>query len=105
MGRSLSGFSSAVLAEYISQRVYKPDIKDLEYIEAMHEYMEIKKKIDKIIERKKAKKPLPTNGGQRIRVLKAMLNDSKKLDALWARQEELNKIMFPDIYGDKEEQK
>lgn len=101
MTRKISDFSSEVLAEYIRQHCFLPQLDDLLHIEARLEYRELQEKVDAIIDKKRP--PFPTDPGKVAKRLKAFLTDDEKLDALWKRQDELSKIMFPHIYTAQKE--
>lgn len=97
--RELTDFAPAVYLEFMRQNMllFRRDIlSELIVIEAEIEHEEIRKKIDEIIDRKS--EPIPKNATPEeiLRRIKKTMEESAKLDRLWARQEELQNIMFPD---------
>lgn len=96
MTKQISGFSKAVLAEYIRRHSYAVEIiRDLQYIEYRLEYEKTQREVDRIIDAKT--EPYPVDDlAEIIKRSTRSLADSKRLDVLWARQERLSKLMFPD---------
>lgn len=95
--RELDSFAPAVYLEFIRNNMLlfgRDVVAEFIRIEAEIEYESLRKQADQII----GKGPLPKHMTPEELVLrvKESLKDSAKLESIWARQEELRAIMFPD---------
>ncbi len=92
----IEDFAAPVLARYIRQVVsFRDVVADLTKLEATIEYERIRGEIKRIIN--VGREPLTAHNPETlVKQITANLAESKKLDRLWKRSDQLMSVMFPD---------
>lgn len=104
--RELTDFAPAVYVKFMRENMFlygRDIVGELIRLEAEIEHEEIRKKIDRIIDQKSEPIPKDLTPEEILKRLKKVREESAALDRMWARQDELRAIMYPEIERERRE--